>query len=257
MPTYKISTGADYTVAPNAKGSGAANNHGSATRAGSASTTMGSVSVSRSQIDVFGSTVVDGAYTDPSLNGTTIAYKNQRPTGMRVSSTLAGQSNTVLRSGADVPGQVRSIAKRESFKVNKIATATRNGYWDAYSGKYSAYGTYSRTGSTVTVTVPHHGLATNDYVTLDFTSGAATDGRFQITFVDANTFTLTHGSSGSTSGNVTVKGPGFAVETPYYNNSASSDSAATPTLASPGQLTYKGGALNPVTTNDYKAKTTG
>lgn len=249
MPVYKISASADYTVPPNTKSSGAANNHGSATRVGTASTNVSNVAVSRPQTTVFGSTVIDGAYTDPALNATTIAYKNQRPIGMRVSSTLVGQSNTALLSGADVPGQVRSIAKREAYKVAKVGTATRNGYWDAYKGKYQIFGSYSRTGNTVTVTAPRHGLVSNDYVLLDFTSGAATDGRFQVTVVDANSFTLTHGSSGSTSGNVTIVGPAYAVE------SVNSDTAATPSPSSPGQLTYKGGALIPVTTNDYKTKT--
>lgn len=38
-------------------------------------------------------------------------------------------------------------------------------------------------------------------------------------------------------------------------DSLGTDNAANPTRSSPGQLTYKGGAPNPVTTNDYKAKT--
>lgn len=64
-------------------------------------------------------------------------------------------------------------------------------------------GTYSRTGNTVTVTMTAHLLTTGDSVTLDFTTGTATDGGYKVTVVDANTFTVTDISSGATSGNVT------------------------------------------------------
>lgn len=249
MPVYKISASADYTVPPNAKSSGAINNRGSATRVGTASANISNVAVSRPQTTVFGSTVIDGADADPAFNATTIAYSNQRPIGMRVSSTLAGQAKTALLSGADVPGLFRSIAKREAYKVAKVGTATRSGHWDAYKGKYMAYGSYTRSAFTVTATVPNHGLITDDFVKLDFTSGAATDGRFQVTVVNANTFSVTHGTSGTTSGNVVMMGPAYAVE------SVNSDTAATPSLSSPGQLTYRTGAKLPVTTNDYKSKT--
>lgn len=66
-------------------------------------------------------------------------------------------------------------------------------------------GTYSRSGTTVTVTATAHGLLAGGAVYLDFTSGLATDGLFTVaTVADANTFTVTHGTSGTTSGNVTL-----------------------------------------------------
>jgi len=67
-------------------------------------------------------------------------------------------------------------------------------------------GTYSRTGTTVTVTATSHNLQVGHYVYEDFTSGTAVDGAFTVTSViDANNFTTTHGTSGSTSGNITLK----------------------------------------------------
>lgn len=177
------SAGVDYTVPPNVKGSGASNNHGAAARVGTLSTNFDNVSVSRTQSELYGSTVIDGDYTDEALSASTIAYNNQRPVGMRVSSTISGQSNTVLLSGADLPGQIRGINKRESFRVVKTATGIR-------SNKYNRY---------------------------------------------TNTWDSGYPVSGTES-------PG-------------TDTAATPTRAVPGQLTYKGGAFVPVTNNDYKAKT--
>jgi hypothetical protein len=67
--------------------------------------------------------------------------------------------------------------------------------------------TYARALTTVTVTSTAHGLLVGDTVHLDFTSGTAADGAFAIETVTANTFTITHGTSGTTSGNVTVHRP--------------------------------------------------
>jgi hypothetical protein len=67
-------------------------------------------------------------------------------------------------------------------------------------------GTYSRTLTTVTVTTSvDHGLIVGHKVFLDFTSGTAVDGAFVVTGITSSTiFTVTHGTSGSTSGNVTL-----------------------------------------------------
>jgi hypothetical protein len=64
-------------------------------------------------------------------------------------------------------------------------------------------GTYSRTDTTITVTMTAHGMTTGQRVELDFTTGAGTDGSYIVTVVNANTFTVTDTASGATSGNVT------------------------------------------------------
>ena len=89
-------------------------------------------------------------------------------------------------------------------------------------------GTYSQSGTTVTITISNHGLAIGDVVTIDYTSGSATDGDFAIaTTADVNTFTVTAASSGTNSGNVsvTLSGAGQYVcqswtKTIPYNNRA-------------------------------------
>lgn len=230
-------------------GSSTVNNGGTAQRIGSSSTVLDGRNPDRYQANI-GSVVVDGADTDEALSASVIAYNNQSPIAIRLTTTISGQSNTVLRSGSNDPGQLRSIHKRESYKVSKSATAYRNGYWDPYVGKFIVYGSYSRSGTTVTVTAPHHGLVDNDYVSLDFTSGAATDGRFQVTVVDVNSFEITHGSSGSTSGNVTIKGPAFSTENP------GNDDAATVTRSAPGELVFMSSGSNLVRNRDYTAKNT-
>lgn len=74
----------------------------------------------------------------------------------------------------------------------------------SYTPVASFTGTYSRTGTTVTVTKTSHGLVVNSQVYLDFTSGVAVDGSYQVTAVTTNTFTVTTTASGTTSGNVTA-----------------------------------------------------
>lgn len=65
-------------------------------------------------------------------------------------------------------------------------------------------GTYSRTGTLVTVTITGHGMSTGMVANLDFTTGTALDGSYTVTVTDANTFTLNTAASGATSGNVTM-----------------------------------------------------
>lgn len=63
-------------------------------------------------------------------------------------------------------------------------------------------GTYTRSGNTVTVTANAHGLAVNDYLYLDITSGALMDGHYKVLTTTTNTFTVRSQASGSTSGAV-------------------------------------------------------
>ena len=62
--------------------------------------------------------------------------------------------------------------------------------------------TYQRVGTTVTVVKVGHGLKSNEKVYLDFTSGGATDGNYDITRIDDDNFTVTDTASGTiTAGN--------------------------------------------------------
>ena len=89
-------------------------------------------------------------------------------------------------------------------------------------------GTYSQSGTTVTITITNHGLAIGDIVTIDYTSGSATDGTFVVaTAANQNTITVTAASSATNSGNVsvTLSGAGKFVcqswtKTIPYNNRA-------------------------------------
>lgn len=66
-------------------------------------------------------------------------------------------------------------------------------------GSNTLAGTYTQSGTTITVTATNHGLQTNGFVYFDATSGGATDGMYQITRTGANTFTVTSASSATIS----------------------------------------------------------
>jgi len=61
-------------------------------------------------------------------------------------------------------------------------------------------GTYTQSGTTITVNSNGHGLTSGVKIQIDFTSGSSVDGTYTVTVVNANQFTLT-GASASTSGN--------------------------------------------------------
>jgi hypothetical protein len=85
-----------------------------------------------------------------------------------------------------------------------VATAYGCRAWVNFNGAANSNltGTYSQTGTTVTVTITAHGYVTGQSAFLDFTSGTAVDGVYTVTVTDANTFTVTQASR-TTSGNVT------------------------------------------------------
>jgi len=93
---------------------------------------------------------------------------------------------------------------------------------------FTKTGTYSQSGTTVTISITSHGVAIGDVLTIDYTSGSATDGDFVVaSAADANTFTVTAASSATNSGNVsiTLSGAGQYVcdtwtKTIPYNNRA-------------------------------------
>lgn len=130
------SAGVAYTIQPNRPGSGARNNGGAATRL-TGTALMDGVSISRFSTSAFGSTALDNSYSDKALTAGTFRYDNLRPIAPRLTTVLAGVSNTVLRSGANTPALFRSVHKQERQRTVLTTTAIRAGAWNIYSGVYS------------------------------------------------------------------------------------------------------------------------
>ena len=71
-------------------------------------------------------------------------------------------------------------------------------------------GTYARSGTTVTVTMPNHGIRDGLWIPLQFaagTGGAATSGTYKATVVDGDTFTVTDTASGTITGGTLYRDP--------------------------------------------------
>ena len=70
---------------------------------------------------------------------------------------------------------------------------------------FTKTGTYSQSGTTVTISITSHGVALGDVLTIDYTSGSATDGSFAVASVTSDdAFTVTAASSATNSGNVSI-----------------------------------------------------
>lgn len=169
-------------------------------------------------LDVTGKILVSSDITiggvliaDDSTNVTTappIAFTGDTNTGIGHSAadTLDFVTNGQPRFRIEPTGQIKAVYESTiGFDYN---TQLDNGYlcraWVNFNGTSSNLtGTYSRTGTTITVSITSHGLTSGQSVYLDFTTGAGTDGIYIVTVVNANSYTVTDTVSGSTSGNVT------------------------------------------------------
>jgi hypothetical protein len=96
-----------------------------------------------------------------------------------------------------------------SFNSGYGSTAVAYGCraWVNFNGTANTNlsGTYSQSGTTVTVTATAHGLIAGNVIYADITTGTGVDGTYTVaTVTDANTFTYTAGTSLTTSGNITL-----------------------------------------------------
>ena len=103
----------------------------------------------------------------------------------------------------------QNITETESDVIEAfLRTEANNNTSFTYSPPSEGFtktGTYVQSGTTITITITDHGLAVNDEVTIDFTSGTAVDGVFVVvSTTDRNTFTITAAASLSTNGNVSI-----------------------------------------------------
>lgn len=98
-------------------------------------------------------------------------------------------------------GRIKSVPISTTDRINLDSDVTTSLY-----GRKTVDGTYSQSGTTVTVTTASdHYYEVGSRVTLDFTSGSAVDGAFVIATVPSTTtFTVTASASATNSGNITV-----------------------------------------------------
>ena len=116
----------------------------------------------------------------------------------------------------------------EAFLRSRVADQESFTFTPPGEGFSAKTGTYSQSATTVTITITQHGVAIGDVLTIDYTSGSATDGTFTVSNVTSDdVFTVTAASSASNSGNVSITLSGAGqfvcdswVKTIPYNNRA-------------------------------------
>tara|TARA_R100001510_G_C7617718_1_gene179419 strand:+ start:594 stop:1160 length:567 start_codon:yes stop_codon:yes gene_type:complete len=92
----------------------------------------------------------------------------------------------------------------EAFLRSRVADQASFTFTPPAEG-FTKTGTYSQSGTTVTISITSHGVAIGDVLTIDYTSGSATDGTFTVSNVTSDdAFTVTASSSATNSGNVSI-----------------------------------------------------
>lgn len=112
------------------------NNKGAVLRVKTSATNVKGVAVGGTNLGFIGSRVLVTTDVAKSVSAGLIAYNTRQPVGIKVSSTITGIANTALRSGADVPSQVRGIHKLESVLTRRELTAIRAGKFNFYLGRW-------------------------------------------------------------------------------------------------------------------------
>jgi hypothetical protein len=116
----------------------------------------------------------------------------------------SGQAVLEVRGPGALPSTTLTAAITSSSTTFQVASAANiaPGTFVQISSNVLS-GTYTRSGTLITVTRTNHGVPNGASIRLQFNTGTATTGTYTVTVVDANTFTCTDAVSGTTSGAVT------------------------------------------------------
>ena len=142
---------------------------------------------------------VDGSASTPAVQGTDTNTGIFFPAADTIAFAEGGTEVMRLDSSANL---------QFNSGYGSVATAYGCRAWVNFDGSANTNlsGTYSQSGTTVTVTATSHGLIVGNVVYSDITSGTGVDGTYTVaTVTDANTFTYTAGTSLTTSGNITLR----------------------------------------------------
>lgn len=231
--TYNYATGATQSGLTKTLNFGTSSAAGSTTNINIGSTPGGTIlfnspnlrinSTSNGVIHTSGSNGTIGVLSVAAANRMLLSGNNAAPTWSTTSYPSTVASNRILlcnTSNTMVEGEVYSSdssiniafeAGKINFKATSTIASTVNASGDLIVGTTKS-GTYTRTLTTVTVTITTHGLSNGSYVLLDFTSGGADDGVYSIFNVTTDTFDITTVASGTIgTSNVTAYSGGSIV----------------------------------------------
>jgi len=141
-------------------------------------------------VDISSGTGVDGTYSVATVTGTnTFTYT--------AGTSLTTSGNITVNAVGNL-----SVFGNSAVTGNSSVTGSSTVLGNSTVGK-ALTGTYSQSGTAVTITSAAHGLLVGTSIIVDITSGTGVDGTYTITSVPTtNTFTYTAGTSLTTSGNV-------------------------------------------------------
>jgi hypothetical protein len=141
-------------------------------------------------VDISSGTGVDGTYSVATVTGTnTFTYT--------ALTSLTTSGNITVNAIGNL-----SVFGNSAVTGNSSVTGSSTVLGNSTVGK-ALTGTYSQSGTAVTITSAAHGLLVGTSIIVDITSGTGVDGTYTITSVPTtNTFTYTAGTSLTTSGNV-------------------------------------------------------
>jgi hypothetical protein len=132
---------------------------------------------------------------------TVIEQKHNLATGHRVSLDFSAGVGGAATDGL----YVVTVVDADTYTVTDLASGAITGGTLVRSPSVTLPATYDQVGTTITVTLNAHTLTGNSTAALDFTSGTAVDGDFQIdTVPTADTFTVVAAAAATTSGTVNV-----------------------------------------------------
>jgi hypothetical protein len=154
--------------------------------------------------------ILDGSITDAKINSSAAVSLSKLangalPTGITIdSANLVGSSVTTAKiANGNVTAEKLSGAQTGTAPVFGVRA------WANFNAQSNTdvAGTFSRSGTTVTVTVTGHGLIVGNLIFLDFTGGTATpDGLYVVASVtNANVFTVTSAASATGTGTVALR----------------------------------------------------
>lgn len=147
----------------------------------------------------------DDASTDENRAVTTNHIRNGAVTSAKLDTniTVSGTMTATTASATTVTATNLSL----NAGYGSLAPVFGCRAWVNFNGDAAnnLTGTYSQSGTTVTVTATNHGLVAGNRVSVDVTLGTAVDGEYTVaTAPTADTFTYTAGTSLTTNGNCTL-----------------------------------------------------
>lgn len=127
-------------------------------------------------------------------------YTRADGTPLVVSIPIASTNDA--QTGTDNTKAITSLRLRDAINASGSAPIYACRAWVNFCGA-PLTGTYSQSGTTVTVNITGHGMTTGMVANVNPTTGTGVAGSYTVTVVNANSYTYTAGTSLTTSGNIT------------------------------------------------------